>query len=124
MTPGLSLWSDLGVEVVIESTGLFNSGEKAGKHLAAGAKKVIISAPVTEPDITLCMGVNDDAYDPAQHHVVSNASCTTNCLAPRGRCCTARSVVRGLMTTTHAYTNDQKIFDLPHRDLRRRATRP
>ena len=118
--PGALPWSDLGVEVVIESTGLFNSGEKAGKHLAAGAKKVIISAPATEPDITLCMGVNDDAYDPAQHHVISNASCTTNCLAPLVAVLHGTfGLERGFMTTTHAYTNDQKILDLPHKDLRR-----
>jgi glyceraldehyde 3-phosphate dehydrogenase len=118
--PGALPWSDLGVEVVIESTGLFNSGEKAGKHLAAGAKKVIISAPATEPDITLCMGVNDDAYDPAQHNVISNASCTTNCLAPLVAVLHGTfGLERGFMTTTHAYTNDQKILDLPHKDLRR-----
>ena len=118
--PGALPWSDLGVEVVIESTGLFNSGEKAGKHLAAGAKKVIISAPATDPDITLCMGVNDDAYDPAQHHVISNASCTTNCLAPLVAVLHGTfGLERGFMTTTHAYTNDQKILDLPHKDLRR-----
>ena len=118
--PGALPWSDLGVEVVIESTGLFNSGEKAGKHLAAGATKVIISAPATDPDITLCMGVNDDAYDPAQHHVISNASCTTNCLAPLVAVLHGTfGLERGFMTTTHAYTNDQKILDLPHKDLRR-----
>ena len=118
--PGALPWSDLGVEVVIESTGLFNSGEKAGKHLAAGAKKVIISAPATDPDITLCMGVNDDAYDPAQHNVISNASCTTNCLAPLVAVLHGTfGLERGFMTTTHAYTNDQKILDLPHKDLRR-----
>ena len=118
--PGALPWSDLGVEVVIESTGLFNSGEKAGKHLAAGAKKVIISAPATEPDITLCIGVNDDAYDPAQHNVISNASCTTNCLAPLVAVLHGTfGLERGFMTTTHAYTNDQKILDLPHKDLRR-----
>ena len=118
--PGALPWSDLGVEVVIESTGLFNSGEKAGKHLAAGAKKVIISAPATEPDITLCIGVNDDAYDSAQHHVISNASCTTNCLAPLVAVLHGTfGLERGFMTTTHAYTNDQKILDLPHKDLRR-----
>ena len=118
--PGALPWSDLGVEVVIESTGLFNSGEKAGKHLAAGAKKVIISAPATEPDITLCIGVNDDAYDPAKHNVISNASCTTNCLAPLVAVLHGTfGLERGFMTTTHAYTNDQKILDLPHKDLRR-----
>jgi glyceraldehyde 3-phosphate dehydrogenase len=118
--PGALPWSDLGVEVVIESTGLFNSGEKAGKHLTAGAKKVIISAPATDPDITLCIGVNDDAYDSAQHSVISNASCTTNCLAPLVAVLHGTfGLERGFMTTTHAYTNDQKILDLPHRDLRR-----
>jgi glyceraldehyde 3-phosphate dehydrogenase len=118
--PGALPWSDLGVEVVIESTGLFNSGEKAGKHLTAGAKKVIISAPATDPDITLCIGVNDDAYDSAQHNVISNASCTTNCLAPLVAVLHGTfGLERGFMTTTHAYTNDQKILDLPHRDLRR-----
>jgi glyceraldehyde 3-phosphate dehydrogenase (phosphorylating) len=118
--PAALPWSDLGVEVVIESTGLFNSGEKAGKHLGAGARKVIISAPATEPDITLCIGVNDDAYDPATHNVISNASCTTNCLAPLVAVLHSTfGLERGFMTTTHAYTNDQKILDLPHKDLRR-----
>ena len=118
--PGALPWSDLGVEVVIESTGLFSSGEKAGKHLTAGAKKVIISAPATDPDITVCIGVNDGAYDPAQHHVISNASCTTNCLAPLVAVLHGTfGLERGFMTTTHAYTNDQKILDLPHEDLRR-----
>ncbi len=120
MTPARCRGRISGVEVVIESTGLFNSGEKAGKHLAAGAKKVIISAPATEPDITLCIGVNDDAYDPAKHNVISNASCTTNCLAPLVAVLHGTfGLERGFMTTTHAYTNDQKILDLPHKDLRR-----
>jgi glyceraldehyde 3-phosphate dehydrogenase len=118
--PAALPWSDLGVDVVIESTGIFNSGEKAGKHLGAGAKKVIISAPATEPDLTLCIGVNDDEYDASKHHVISNASCTTNCLAPLVAVLhSTYGLERGFMTTTHAYTNDQKILDLPHRDLRR-----
>jgi glyceraldehyde 3-phosphate dehydrogenase len=118
--PAALPWSDLGVDVVIESTGIFNSGEKAGKHLGAGAKKVIISAPATEPDLTVCIGVNDDEYDASKHHVISNASCTTNCLAPLVAVLhSTYGLERGFMTTTHAYTNDQKILDLPHRDLRR-----
>jgi glyceraldehyde 3-phosphate dehydrogenase len=118
--PAALPWSDLGVDVVIESTGIFNSGEKAGKHLEAGAKKVIISAPATEPDLTLCIGVNDDEYDASKHNVISNASCTTNCLAPLVAVLHSTfGLERGFMTTTHAYTNDQKILDLPHRDLRR-----
>jgi glyceraldehyde 3-phosphate dehydrogenase len=118
--PGSLPWSDLGVEVVIESTGLFNSGEKAGKHLGAGAKKVIISAPATEPDVTLVLGVNDDAYDPDNHHVISNASCTTNCLGPVARVLhDAVGIERGIMTTIHAYTADQMLQDGPHKDLRR-----
>jgi glyceraldehyde 3-phosphate dehydrogenase len=105
---------------VIESTGLFSSGEKAGKHLDAGAKKVIISAPATEPDITVCIGVNDGDYDASKHNVISNASCTTNCLAPLVAVLHSTfGLERGFMTTTHAYTNDQKILDLPHKDLRR-----
>jgi glyceraldehyde 3-phosphate dehydrogenase len=118
--PAALPWSDLGVDVVIESTGIFNSGEKAGKHLGAGAKKVIISAPATEPDLTLCIGVNDGDYDASKHNVISNASCTTNCLAPLVAVLhSTYGLERGFMTTTHAYTNDQKILDLPHRDLRR-----
>jgi glyceraldehyde 3-phosphate dehydrogenase len=118
--PAALPWSDLGVDVVIESTGIFSSGEKAGKHLGAGAKKVIISAPATEPDLTLCIGVNDDEYDASQHNVISNASCTTNCLAPLVAVLHSTfGLERGFMTTTHAYTNDQKILDLPHKDLRR-----
>jgi glyceraldehyde 3-phosphate dehydrogenase len=113
-------WADMGVEVVIESTGLFTARDKAAKHLDAGAKKVIISAPATEPDLTVCIGVNDDAYDPTQHHVISNASCTTNCLAPLVAVLHSTfGLERGFMTTTHAYTNDQQILDLPHKDLRR-----
>jgi glyceraldehyde 3-phosphate dehydrogenase len=118
--PAALPWSDLGVDVVIESTGIFNSGEKAGKHLGAGAKKVIISAPATEPDLTLCIGVNDDEYDASKHNVISNASCTTNCLTPLVAVLHSTfGLERGFMTTTHAYTNDQKILDLPHKDLRR-----
>jgi glyceraldehyde 3-phosphate dehydrogenase (phosphorylating) len=113
-------WKDMGVEVVIESTGLFNSGPKASAHRDAGARKVIISAPATDPDVTMCLGVNDDHYDPAAHHVISMASCTTNCLAPVVKVLhDAFTIERGFMTTTHAYTNDQKILDLPHKDLRR-----
>ena len=125
MTPARCRGRTSGVEVVIESTGLFNSGEKAGKHLAAGAKKVIISAPATEPDITLCIGVNDDAYDPAKHHVISNASCTTNCLAPLVAVLHGTfGLERGFMTTTHAYTNDQKILDRRTRTSAEPARRP
>ena len=113
-------WSDLGVDVVIESTGRFTTGPTAKAHLEAGAKKVIISAPAKEEDITIVMGVNDDAYDPAAHHVLSNASCTTNCVAPMAKVLLDNfGIVKGLMTTIHAYTNDQVILDFPHKDLRR-----
>jgi glyceraldehyde 3-phosphate dehydrogenase len=114
-------WADLGVEVVIESTGLFTKRDAAAKHLEAGARKVIISAPATEPDVTVALGVNfDDAYDPDNHHVISNASCTTNCLAPVAKVLNdAVGVDRGLMTTIHAYTADQRLQDAPHKDLRR-----
>ncbi|HMR66072.1 MAG TPA: type I glyceraldehyde-3-phosphate dehydrogenase [Anaerolineae bacterium] len=113
-------WGDLGVEIVIESTGLFTSAEKAGAHLKAGAKKVIISAPAKGEDLTIVLGVNDDQYDPAKHHIVSNASCTTNCLAPAAKVVNdSFGIIKGLMTTIHAYTNDQRILDLPHSDLRR-----
>ena len=114
-------WEDLGVEVVIESTGLFTKRDDAAKHLEAGAKKVIISAPATEPDVTVALGVNfDDAYDPDSHHVISNASCTTNCLAPLAKVLhDAIGIERGLMTTIHAYTADQRLQDAPHKDLRR-----
>jgi glyceraldehyde 3-phosphate dehydrogenase len=114
-------WEELGVEVVIESTGLFTKREDAAKHLEAGAKKVIISAPATEPDVTVALGVNyDSAYDPDQHHVISNASCTTNCLAPMAKVLhEAVGIERGLMTTIHAYTADQRLQDMPHKDLRR-----
>jgi glyceraldehyde 3-phosphate dehydrogenase len=113
-------WGELGADIVIESTGLFTKRADAAKHLAAGASKVVISAPATEPDATFAMGVNDDTYDPASHHVVSNASCTTNCLAPVAKVLLQQfGLKRGWMTTTHAYTNDQRILDLPHSDLRR-----
>jgi len=113
-------WGDLGVDVVIESTGFFTKREAAQKHLDAGAKKVVISAPATEPDVTLVLGVNDDAYDPEQHSIVSNASCTTNCVAPLAKVLHDRfGIEQGFMTTIHAYTNDQQILDLPHSDLRR-----
>ncbi|GHG40754.1 glyceraldehyde-3-phosphate dehydrogenase [Sinomonas cellulolyticus] len=113
-------WSDLGVDIVIESTGFFTKAEGAKKHLAAGAKKVIISAPATDEDITIVMGVNDGLYDPANHHVISNASCTTNCLGPLAKAVNdAFGIERGLMTTVHAYTADQNLQDGPHRDLRR-----
>ncbi len=113
-------WKDLGVEVVLECTGLFTSRDKAEGHISAGAKKVIISAPAKGEDITICMGVNHENYDPAKHHIISNASCTTNCLAPVAKVLHERfGIVKGLMTTVHAYTNDQRILDLPHKDLRR-----
>ncbi|WP_304450973.1 type I glyceraldehyde-3-phosphate dehydrogenase [Nocardiopsis sp. YSL2] len=113
-------WSDLNVDVVIESTGRFTKAEDAKKHLAAGAKKVIISAPAKGEDLTIVMGVNDDKYDAANHHVVSNASCTTNCVAPMAKVLLdSFGIQQGLMTTVHAYTNDQVILDFPHSDLRR-----
>jgi glyceraldehyde 3-phosphate dehydrogenase len=114
-------WGDLGVDVVIESTGLFTKREDAARHLDAGAKKVIISAPATEPDVTVALGVNfDDAYDPESHHIISNASCTTNCLAPPAKIAHETvGIKHGLMTTIHAYTSDQRLQDAPHRDLRR-----
>jgi glyceraldehyde 3-phosphate dehydrogenase len=113
-------WADLGVEIAIESTGLFTKREEAEAHLTAGAKKVVISAPATDPDVTLVLGVNDDAYDPAEHNIVSNASCTTNCVAPMAKVLhDALTIEQGFMTTIHAYTNDQRVLDLPHKDLRR-----
>jgi glyceraldehyde 3-phosphate dehydrogenase len=114
-------WADLGVEVAIESTGLFTKREDAAKHLEAGAKKVVITAPATEPDVTVALGVNfDEAYDPDEHHIISNASCTTNCLAPLAKVIhEAVGIERGLMTTIHAYTADQRLQDAPHKDLRR-----
>jgi glyceraldehyde 3-phosphate dehydrogenase len=118
--PSALPWADLGVEVVIESTGFFTKRDAAQKHIDAGAKKVVISAPATEPDITVVLGVNDDQYDPDSHHVISNASCTTNCVAPLAKVLhDAFTVEQGFMTTIHAYTNDQRILDLPHEDLRR-----
>src|ERR687895_1203687 len=118
--PGALPWGDLGVEVVVESTGFFTDREGAAKHLAAGAKKVLISAPATDPDVTLVLGVNDDAYDPESHHIVSNASCTTNCVAPMAKVLhELGTITTGFMTTIHAYTNDQVILDFPHKDLRR-----
>jgi glyceraldehyde 3-phosphate dehydrogenase len=119
--PAALPWGDLGVDVVIESTGLFTAREDAAKHLEAGAKKVIISAPAKEPDVTVALGVNfDDAYDPDQHDVISNASCTTNCLAPVAKVLNdAVGIESGLMTTIHAYTADQRLQDMPHKDLRR-----
>jgi glyceraldehyde 3-phosphate dehydrogenase len=114
-------WSDLGVEVAIESTGLFTKREAAAKHLDAGARKVIITAPATDPDVTVALGVNyESAYDPDSHHIISNASCTTNCLAPVAKVVhEAVGIERGLMTTIHAYTADQRLQDMPHKDLRR-----
>ncbi|MDI6874606.1 type I glyceraldehyde-3-phosphate dehydrogenase [Candidatus Solincola sp.] len=118
--PALLPWKDLGVEAVIEATGRFTAREKASKHLEAGARKVIITAPATDPDITVVMGVNHDKYDPSSHHIVSNASCTTNCLAPVVKVLMESfGVESGFMTTVHAYTNDQRTLDLPHKDLRR-----
>ncbi len=118
--PGNLAWGDMGVDVVVESTGFFTRREDAAKHLAGGAKKVIISAPASDPDLTVVIGVNDDKYDPAVHHVISNASCTTNCLAPVAKVLDDTfGLKQGFMTTCHAYTNDQRILDLPHSDLRR-----
>ncbi|MCA1055407.1 type I glyceraldehyde-3-phosphate dehydrogenase [Rossellomorea aquimaris] len=113
-------WGDLGVEVVVESTGRFTKRADAAKHLEAGAKKVIISAPASDEDITIVMGVNEDKYDAANHNVISNASCTTNCLAPFAKVLNDKfGIKRGMMTTIHSYTNDQQILDLPHKDYRR-----
>ncbi len=113
-------WGDLGIDIVIESTGVFREREKAAMHLEAGAKKVIITAPAKGPDITIVLGVNQDKYNPAEHHIVSNASCTTNCLAPAAKVVNDNfGIIRGVMTTVHAYTNDQRILDLPHKDPRR-----
>jgi glyceraldehyde 3-phosphate dehydrogenase len=113
-------WKDLGVEVVFESTGLFTKRDDAAKHVAAGAKKVVITAPAKGPDITVVLGVNNDKYDPVKHHIISNASCTTNCLAPVAKVLHETFGIRkGWMTTVHSYTNDQQLLDLPHKDLRR-----
>ncbi|MGA1847376.1 type I glyceraldehyde-3-phosphate dehydrogenase [Deferribacter abyssi] len=113
-------WKELGIDVVIESTGLFRKREQASKHLEAGAKKVIISAPAENPDITVVLGVNFDKYDKEKHNIISNASCTTNCLAPIAKILNDKfGIIKGVMTTVHSYTNDQRILDLPHKDLRR-----
>jgi glyceraldehyde 3-phosphate dehydrogenase len=113
-------WGELGVDIVIESTGIFTKKADAEKHIAGGAKKVLISAPATDEDITIVMGVNQDKYDAANHHVISNASCTTNCVAPMAKVLDENfGIVKGMMTTVHAYTNDQRILDFPHKDLRR-----
>jgi glyceraldehyde 3-phosphate dehydrogenase len=118
--PAALPWKDLGVDVVLESTGLFTKRDKAQAHLDAGGGKVVISAPATDPDVTIVLGVNDDAYDPEQHRIVSNASCTTNCVAPLAKVLhDTWGIESGFMTTIHAYTNDQQILDLPHKDLRR-----
>jgi glyceraldehyde 3-phosphate dehydrogenase (phosphorylating) len=118
--PATLPWRDLGVDIVIESTGHFTKAEDARKHIDAGAKKVIISAPAKGEDVTIVMGVNEDTYDPASHNVISNASCTTNCVAPMAKVLLdSFGIVKGLMTTIHAYTNDQVILDFPHKDLRR-----
>jgi glyceraldehyde 3-phosphate dehydrogenase len=118
--PAALPWKDLGVDVVFESTGKFTDRDSASKHLAAGAKKVIVTAPAKKPDGTFVMGVNNDKYDPAKHHIISNASCTTNCLAPFAKVLHENfGIVRGWMTTIHSYTNDQQLLDLPHKDLRR-----
>ncbi len=113
-------WKELNVDIALECTGLFTNRDKAEAHLTAGARKVIISAPAKNEDITICLGVNHESYDPRKHNIISNASCTTNCLAPVAKVLHDRfGIVKGLMTTVHAYTNDQKILDLPHKDLRR-----
>jgi glyceraldehyde 3-phosphate dehydrogenase len=113
-------WKDLGVDVVFESTGLFTNRDAAAKHIAAGAKKVIITAPAKSPDFSVVLGVNDELYDPARHHIISNASCTTNCLAPLAKVLHQTfGIKKGWMTTIHSYTNDQQLLDLPHKDLRR-----
>ena len=120
MEPEKLPWNDLGIDVVIESTGRFVDRPSATKHLEAGAKWVIISAPAKEPDATICMGVNEETLDPAKHKIISNASCTTNCLAPVAKVIHNEfGIVRGMITTIHSYTNDQRILDLPHKDLRR-----
>ena len=118
--PGKLPWGDLGVDVVLESTGFFCSREGASNHIAGGAKKVVISAPAKDPDITMCLGINDDLYDPAKHHIISNASCTTNCLAPMVKVLhDSFGVEGGVMSTIHSYTGDQRLLDAPHSDLRR-----
>ncbi|MGE0359270.1 MAG: type I glyceraldehyde-3-phosphate dehydrogenase [Vicinamibacterales bacterium] len=118
--PATLPWKDLGVDVVFESTGKFTDRDGAAKHLTAGAKKVIVTAPAKKPDVTVVLGVNDDQYDPKAHHIISNASCTTNCLAPVAKVLhESFGISRGWMTTVHAYTNDQNLLDLPHKDIRR-----
>ena len=118
--PATLPWRDLGVDIVLESTGLFTDAEKAAAHITAGAKKVIISAPAKKEDITIVLGVNEGAYDPAKHHIISNASCTTNCLAPAAKVVHDNWIIkRGLMNTIHSYTNDQRILDVAHKDPRR-----
>ncbi|GIQ68995.1 type I glyceraldehyde-3-phosphate dehydrogenase [Xylanibacillus composti] len=118
--PGNLPWGEAGAEIVVESTGIFTAKEKAEAHLKGGAKKVIISAPATNEDITIVMGVNEDKYDPASHTVISNASCTTNCLAPFAKVLNDKfGIVKGMMTTVHSYTNDQSVLDVPHKDARR-----
>jgi glyceraldehyde 3-phosphate dehydrogenase (phosphorylating) len=118
--PAALPWKELGVDIAVESTGLFTKREAALKHLEAGARKVVISAPATDPDLTVVLGVNDHEYDPERHHIISNASCTTNCVAPLAKVLhEAYTIERGFMTTIHAYTNDQRTLDLPHKDLRR-----
>jgi glyceraldehyde 3-phosphate dehydrogenase len=113
-------WKDLGVDIVFESTGLFTDRDSAAKHISAGAKKVVITAPAKSPDLTVVLGVNDEKYDPAKHHIISNASCTTNCLAPLAKVLHQTfGIKKGWMTTIHSYTNDQNLLDLPHKDLRR-----
>ncbi len=118
--PGLLPWKELGVDAVIEATGFFRVREDAAQHLKAGAKKVVISAPATEPDITIVLGVNDELYDPETHHIISNASCTTNSLAPPAKVLHEKfGIASGVMTTVHAYTGNQRLLDFPHKDLRR-----
>jgi glyceraldehyde 3-phosphate dehydrogenase len=118
--PGNLPWAEYGVEIVVESTGIFTAKEKASLHLKGGAKKVIISAPATDEDITIVLGVNEDKYDASKHTIISNASCTTNCLAPFTKVINDKfGIVKGMMTTVHSYTNDQQVLDLPHKDLRR-----
>ncbi|MDD8013479.1 MAG: type I glyceraldehyde-3-phosphate dehydrogenase [Acidobacteriota bacterium] len=118
--PAALPWKELAVDLVVESTGLFTKRPEAEKHLQAGAKKVLISAPATDPDVTIVLGVNDKEYDPKKHHIISNASCTTNCVAPLAKVLHDNfKILKGNMTTIHAYTNDQRILDLPHKDLRR-----
>src|SRR3954466_4094762 len=118
--PGQLPWKDLGADIVFESTGLFTNRDLAAKHITAGAKKVVITAPAKSPDLTVVLGVNEDKYDPAKHHILSNASCTTNCLAPVAKILHETfGIKKGWMTTVHSYTNDQNLLDLPHKDLRR-----